>query len=39
MGPAVHKEGVPMTETYSETVLTMKKCQNNIAMKEGPNVF
>jgi len=22
MGPAAHKEGVPMTETFSETVLT-----------------
>lgn len=39
LGPAKHKEGVPMTETFSETVLTVKKCQNIMAMKQGPNVF
>jgi len=39
MGPATNKEGVPMTQTFSETVLTVKKCHNIIAMKQGPNVF
>jgi len=39
LGTTKHKEGVPMTETFSETVLTVKKCQNIIAMKQGPTVF